>query len=127
MGHDKIHALEHTDGTDDIQSADGTQKGLLTNVAQDIGGEKTFDTAPVISPLNTGDRILTTDNSGTMQESGASVGTGVGSGGLLNLPTYTTDPASPIDGDSWYLFSGGVMYHKHRHSGTTYSIVMGDE
>ncbi len=30
MGHDKLHAAEHIDGTDDIQSATNAQKGLAT-------------------------------------------------------------------------------------------------
>jgi hypothetical protein len=122
------HASTHTDGTtDDIQDASASQKGLLTSVAQTVGGQKTFDTAPRITPLNTGDRIITTDTNGELQESDASIETGISGGSLIKLTTYTTDPVSPDDGDSWYLFSGGLMYHKHKHSGTIYSVVMGAE
>jgi len=39
----KLHAPKHTDGTDDIQDATGSQKGLLTAVAQGLGGLKTFN------------------------------------------------------------------------------------
>jgi hypothetical protein len=37
------HASEHTDGTDDIQSASASQKGLVDTAAQSFAGDKTFD------------------------------------------------------------------------------------
>jgi hypothetical protein len=57
----KNHAANHTDGTDDIQDAGAAQKGLLTEAAQTIGGDKTFngDILPVADVIfQTGGKSL---------------------------------------------------------------------
>lgn len=42
MGHDKNHASEHTNGTDDIQDASDSVKGLVNITTQSLKGIKTF-------------------------------------------------------------------------------------
>jgi hypothetical protein len=101
------HASNHTDGTDDIQLANGSQKGLLDYQAQTIGGQKTFDTAPRISPLNTGDNIITTDTDGDMQESGARVETAPTGGSGFTVVEYASAPTSPPAGFLWMQAKDG--------------------
>lgn len=43
----KAHASDHTDGTDDIQNAGASQKGLVSTGAQTLAGVKTFSSFPV--------------------------------------------------------------------------------
>ena len=70
------HAATHTDGTDDIQSATGVLKGLLTAVAQTIGGVKTFLSNWVVSNSNPGFRLFDTDGSADNKIIDVSGGTG---------------------------------------------------
>ena len=41
------HATRHTDGSDDIQDASASQKGLMAITAQSFAGVKTFTSFPV--------------------------------------------------------------------------------
>jgi len=47
--HSRFHANEHVDGTDDIQDASDSVKGLLNAISQNIGGIKTFFARPIFS------------------------------------------------------------------------------
>ena len=55
--HSKIHASEHTDGTDDIQDASAAQKGLVNTSAQNFAGEKRFDDG-IAMPNASGEGIM---------------------------------------------------------------------
>jgi len=63
MPHNKNHASEHTDGTDDIQDATGSQKGLMTaaqaSKLNDIADEATnYTDADARSAISTEDAYL---------------------------------------------------------------------
>lgn len=52
-----LHATSHTDGTDDIQNASETQKGLATELATAAEINTSTDTARVITPARLSDSI----------------------------------------------------------------------
>jgi len=56
-----------------------------------------------------------------VKNSGVTVEDGEAGGTLFNLAAYTSDPASPQDGDMWILNSGGIFL-KFRIGGTTYAV-----
>jgi hypothetical protein len=66
MGHDKLHASEHTNGTDDIQDATNSQKGLAT-AAQIAALEAAGDVSKVGTPVDNQIAIWTGD--GTIEGS----------------------------------------------------------
>lgn len=64
MAHKKLHASEHTDGTDDIQSANASQKGIVDTTAQTFAGTKTFQDGIGLTPVpasdDTGSGLIST-------------------------------------------------------------------
>lgn len=119
------HAASHTDGTDDIQDATNAQKGLLTNVAQTIGGRKDFDTPPRLETLNTGNEVLTTDTDGDVQESGVKVETAPTGGSGITLVEYASAPTAPAAGFEWIQRIDANTVKKCYFDGTqTYFVVM---
>ena len=55
-GHNINHASNHTDGTDDIQDASASQKGLVNTSAQNFAGEKGFNDG-IVMPNASGEGI----------------------------------------------------------------------
>lgn len=119
----KTHAASHTDGTDDIQSAGAAQKGLVDTAAQTFAGQKTFSTAPRITPLNSGDEIITTDTNGELQESGAKVQAAPVGGSGFTVVEYASAPVNPPAGFLWVQAKDGTTKTLNFHDGTTtYSV-----
>ena len=76
-----------------ILAATGTVAGVLSAIAQTIGGLKTFLLAPIFGNLTTGNEILITDVTGQVKESGVKIEDApVGGSGFTFLP-YPSDPA----------------------------------
>lgn len=122
------HAASHTDGTDDIQDASDSQKGLLTAAAQTVGGQKTLDTAPRITPLDSGDEIITTDTNGEMQESGAKVESAPTGGSGVAVVEYASAPTSPPTGFFWIeAVDADTKAFKYFNGTDTFSVQLGKE
>lgn len=68
------------------------------------------------------DEVATFDANGLPQGSNASVTSGEAGGGILNLPTFSTNPSSPSNGDCWLLETGGVRSFNARINGVTFSV-----
>lgn len=104
------HASEHTDGTDDIQSATGAVKGLLTSATQTIGGAKTFNNnINLVADLlfdNAGDLVLDSSvNDFRFYENANLLMTVKGDDAGVNVAS-TTVSSSPTTGS--FVTGGGI-------------------
>ena len=122
------HASNHTDGTDDIQDANASQKGLLTNTAQTIGGDKTFTEPVTQDDFTTDNEILTVDSNGTFQASGVLVESSPTGGSGFTVTNYASDPTSPPTGFLWIQdVDANTKKLSFFDGADTYSVDLGKE
>jgi len=94
--------VESSDGNDTIVApATGVLAGVLSAIAQTIGGLKTFLLAPIFGNLTAGNELLLTDITGQVKESGIKVDDApVGGSGFTFLP-YASAPVGAVAGFVW--------------------------
>lgn len=82
---------------------------------------------PQVVSIMTGGGIVVAASTGTGADFSSSSGVGLiaranATRGAVNVAVVTSDPASPSDGDLWYLNTSGVRSLKMREDGVTYTL-----